>query len=796
MQHIARDKRPVSQLTRRLAAPSLRPLVVALCAGFCTAQVQAATYAPWLRQIGVSDAILSASNWGTGQLLGVVDTGIVANHPVFASGQVSVSLSGCAAVSFQCSKGVYDDNGHGTAVAEIAAGNRPIAFSTGTYAGYALTAGNVISVAPNANIVAEKVLNASGSGYSTDVANGLRRAADAGARVINVSITYGNTADIVSAINYAASKGAFVVWAGGNSSQNLLSGSATTGLTAQAVSRLVFVGSVNSANALSSFSNKPGAGGIVTTSNTVTSYASRWLMAPGEGIVAPYAPAGTNAWSYWSGTSMSAPIVSGSMILLQSAWPILRTNGTAAQLLLATATDLGAAGTDGSYGMGLVNLATAFKPYGTLTVMQANGKSIAVSSLNGSMITSGALGSLASVQSKLAAYTALDGYARNFSVDLSGLIKSPARSATTNPLPTNVNKGPTAMKLGGGEMHYLVSAPDSAANHLGEFGYNAQLPQARGAGFASFTDARGTSMALGYGYPVQFAYNKALLGDTDAARLADSQGAMNLTALSQGGGFATYGMRLSPEARVALSWSSTAAPASSGAQEASPAWATPSATSATTGFSYQLGESVVTGLSLGLLSEQHGLLGSTYDATSSLSLGDGHHSTSLTWSTAWRISPNNSLLLEAGFARTRAGTASGMFAGTSAIQSRAWGMSFESRHLARKNDRLALSVKQPLRVTSGQVGVVSTSIDDDGVAHYGTEWTSLVPEGRLPGGLRTARQPIRQAGLPARLQAGRVQRQRQQGRQHRDALDHPILSRVRHGHCQRAVPVRGLGAAW
>jgi subtilisin family serine protease len=90
-------------------------------------------------------------------------------------------------------------------------------------------------MAPNANIVAQKVLNASGSGYSTDVANGLVRAANAGASVINLSLTFGNTPELVSAINYAAGKGAFIVWAGGNSAQNLLGGASTRGLTAAAV---------------------------------------------------------------------------------------------------------------------------------------------------------------------------------------------------------------------------------------------------------------------------------------------------------------------------------------------------------------------------------------------------------------------------------------------------------------------------------------------------------------------------------------------------------------------------------
>src|ERR1035437_2715108 len=75
----------------------------------------ASTYAPWLTQIGVSDTVVSAAYWGKDRILGVVDTGIVANNPAFASGQVSTVLSSCAAVTFKCANGFVDDHSHGTA---------------------------------------------------------------------------------------------------------------------------------------------------------------------------------------------------------------------------------------------------------------------------------------------------------------------------------------------------------------------------------------------------------------------------------------------------------------------------------------------------------------------------------------------------------------------------------------------------------------------------------------------------------------------------------------------------------
>jgi len=235
-------------------------------------------YAPWLTQIGINDQILSAAKWGKGIKLGVVDTGVNPTSPFFSKGQISNKQSSCAAISFTCSNKFNDDHGHGTAVAVIAAGNLASPWES-NYGGYLTRANSVTSVAPSANIIAQKVLNASGSAYTFDVANGIRQAANAGASVINVSISYANTQDIVSSINYAASKGAYVVWAGGNNASDLLQNASTNGLTNQALNRLVFAGSVDANNTKSSFSNTPGSGNLNATGNQLA-YSQRWLMTP------------------------------------------------------------------------------------------------------------------------------------------------------------------------------------------------------------------------------------------------------------------------------------------------------------------------------------------------------------------------------------------------------------------------------------------------------------------------------------------------------------------------------------
>lgn len=699
-------------------------VMVAMACGAYSHHASAQTYAPWLSQIGITNTVESAANWGKGQLLGVVDTGINATHPQFASGQVSQSLSSCAAVTFRCANGFADDNGHGTAVASIAAGYRTSQFSSITAGGYTTVAGNIIGVAPSANIFSEKVLNAAGSGYSTDVANGVKKAADAGATVINVSITYGGDSGTVAAINYAAAKGAFIVWAGGNSAQNLLNNLNTSGLTQTAIQHLVFAGSVNSANVASSFTNKPGSGSLVTTAGAKTSYTARWVMAPGEAILAPQTTSGNTAYALWSGTSMAAPIVSGSLMLLQNAWPILKTNGTTADLLLATTTDLGAAGVDATYGKGLVNLTTAFNPYGTLSVTTTSGQKLAVSSLTGSLLTSGALGSLTSIQTKLANYTAFDGYARNFSVNLSGLIKTPTSKATTNALPTNTFSAPVAMRFAGGELAYALESNGGSLQHLGEFGYNADQVQNQSIGYTLFTSQSGSVTGLGYGASSSYPFAKALYNDDMIARQMSDFDTSTVGSLAQGGYQFSYGTSVSPDLRIAATYSATPETTMLSPNAAQN-------TQVKVGASYRVNERLTGGMTFSNVAERSSLLGAAYNSGSILALGQNATDV-FGFSLGYRVDRNSSVLLNAEFGTTKAGNADtgSLFSATSTIHSQAWSATYLQQNIWKANDQLAASIKQPLRVSSGSAAITTASVDAQGYAVYEKSWASLVPNGR------------------------------------------------------------------
>ena len=75
------------------------------------------------------------------------------------------------------------------------------------------------------------------------------------------------------------------------------------------------------------------------------------------------------------GTSMAAPHVTGGLALLKEQFPNL-TPEQLTTLVLSTATDLGASGTDTVYGVGLLNLAEASQPQGGVSIAGTNGHAI------------------------------------------------------------------------------------------------------------------------------------------------------------------------------------------------------------------------------------------------------------------------------------------------------------------------------------------------------------------------------------------------------------------------------------
>ncbi|MGC5019075.1 S8 family serine peptidase [Micromonospora sp. DT47] len=247
----------------------------------------------------------------TSQIIAVVDTGVNTAHPDLTGRTVA----GYNAITPGTSPA--DNNGHGTMVAGIAAAN------TNNGIG-------VAGAAWTARIMPVKVLGSDGSGYDSDVAEGVSWAADHGARIINMSL--GGEYDSVAlhdAIVYASGKGAVIVVAAGNDGDGRAQYPA-------AYPEVISVAATDAAGKLTDFS----------------SYGD-WIdvAAPGAGIVST----GLGSDYYiGDGTSFSAPIVSGTAALVRTLYPSL----TPAQVLdqiRKNARDAGPRGIDPYYGWGVLD---------------------------------------------------------------------------------------------------------------------------------------------------------------------------------------------------------------------------------------------------------------------------------------------------------------------------------------------------------------------------------------------------------------------------------------------------------
>lgn len=729
---MAKKSVKTARCTSKQFSVSYSKIALSVALLFNAAPLWAATaaevYAPWLTQIGLNQTILSNAKWGYGVKLGIVDTGITNNANYFTKGQLSNQLSSCGAVTFSCVNGYSDELGHGTAVAAVAAGNQTIkTFSS--VAGYNVTAGSVMSVAPSSNLISIKVFDKDHPTTTFyDVANGIRKAADAGANVINVSITYSNVSENVEAINYAASKGAFIVWSAGNDSDKINSEYDTLGISAEALKRFIFAGSVNYKNVKSDFSNIPATGGF-NSSGVITPYAYRTIYAPGEGVLAPDI---TNSqpvyFKYWDGTSFSAPIVSASLGLLINAWPILKTEGTAADLLLASAKNLGVAGVDVTYGTGLVDLSAAFAPYGDVTMKGAKGNSYIASELTGTLLAGGALGKLSKIKNKLKKYNGFDEFNRNFKFDLSNMVTSGRAKPVVNALPTFKKKKAKKLKWSDGfsedetTLTLLTSDEDNAITHLGEFGYNPENDSSQQAGYMAIETDDGDFYAYGYDYSVDLAYQQALYGENETPNLEFSEG---LSQLAEGGKLFAYGLSLAPSTRFAMTWHTNMNDLTTNSFSQ-----TSEASNLKLGISHQFNEQFTGAVSFSLLNEKNGLLGSQYQNNALLSFNQHNQSASMDFTAIYKFNPKNSVALEATVAKTKGADANGLFVGTTDIISQAFGASFVSKDIYNQYDQLSLSIKQPLRVVSGKSGLVVSGVDALGYATYRTDWLSLSPDGR------------------------------------------------------------------
>lgn len=328
---------------------------------------------------------------GAGVKVGIVDTGLNPNLAEFA-GRIDPASRDVAG-----SRSLEDVYGHGTAVASIIAGARNDAATQG--------------VAFNSTIIMMKA-DAPGSCpsscYFVNIADAIDAARVAGARVINLSIGGEARSDITDAIRRAAQAGMVIVIGAGNDGAANPSGLAQA-IAAAAPGQVIIVGALGSGdpNAISYDQ-------LLSYSNRAGGSTGAYLSAPGY-LINVVVPSG--GVDQLSGTSFSAPVVSGAIALLAEAFPNLSARQLV-QLLLDSADDLGSSGVDSAYGHGRVNVGRAFQPVGKTTM--AGAETLVSPIANGILPT--AAGDAASARNLPA--IVLDAYKRAFQVNLAATLRT------------------------------------------------------------------------------------------------------------------------------------------------------------------------------------------------------------------------------------------------------------------------------------------------------------------------------------------------------------------------------------
>lgn len=330
------------------------------------------------RQWGL-DKVRAPGAWATPPLatsrgqtvtIAILDTGVDHTHEDLAGKVLRPAGSNLTCTSddaASCPNDPMDHDGHGTHVAGIAAA-------------IADNGKGIAGTAPGARILAVKVIDDTGTGDLEWLAQGIRLAVDAGARVLNISAGMlsgvdrvpGLTQDADSAIDYAWSRGAVLVAAAGNDALPVCQFPAAHG-------RVICVGGVDRYDRPTVLTNwgevdvvaPGGAASPLTVSPDGSVHG--WIEVGFEPSASgPHlCESDIDVWSTWSthasarpadcgipgyqtagGTSMAVPFVSGVAALLLARG---LNNARVVSCIRSTASELGEPGPDPLYGHGRVD---------------------------------------------------------------------------------------------------------------------------------------------------------------------------------------------------------------------------------------------------------------------------------------------------------------------------------------------------------------------------------------------------------------------------------------------------------
>ncbi|MFC9691249.1 S8 family serine peptidase [Kribbella sp. NPDC056951] len=255
------------------------------------------------------------------QLVAVLDTGVDVTHPDL----VGHLVQGFNAVSSTRPTKPYDDHGHGT-------------MTLGIIAAAANNRQGTAGVTWNGKAMPVKVLNNHGEGPDSQIIRGLDWAVEHGAKVVNMS--FGSDEEggtlLHDAIKRAVAKGVVIVASAGNDGDGRLQYPAS-------YPEIISVGATDNFGSLTSFSSYGDWVDIAAPGRRILTSGPVSMVDPGDDPVFSC-----------TGTSCSAPLVTGVAAMVKNKWPSYTPAQVAARLK-STARDAGPRGVDPYYGAGILD---------------------------------------------------------------------------------------------------------------------------------------------------------------------------------------------------------------------------------------------------------------------------------------------------------------------------------------------------------------------------------------------------------------------------------------------------------
>jgi hypothetical protein len=487
---------------------------------------------------------------------------------------------------------------------------------------------------------------------------------------------------------------------------------------------LLIVGSVNSNNQISSFSNRPG-NACITWDTTKTSCAATdadammnfFIVAPGERIVSDLP---RNKYGYGTGTSMAAPHVTGAAVLVYQfalAGNTLLSPADVANILKESATSLGSKTV---YGVGLLNVEAALGPIGEPEVPvgdTVDDEAPTTSTSKGRK--SSVVGKSNRLDGALSGMIVLDKYKRSFVLDEVNLPSLPSYRLedALHQLVAGLSEHRQELRTSGGSTLSFMASGDA----MGMDGYKVLS-------FASDTMAVQAGVGTAQTYFAAAASERAMQSGSYALASDFYAGSGDVGKGLGRAMFAGADYQLSDRLSASALFVQTDPRALEHGSDPIAQYHLDDADSSTlvqVGLRYQLKDWIALGASYGLLHEQGRVLG--MDTGGALSLGEAAQTHLVGANIRARLSEQATVALFGQVAHTSSSLdEASLFSEVDGWRSSKFGLSFEWQSLLASSDMVRLTVARPWTLDSGKVSArVPVGRELDGTVNYENRKVSI-----------------------------------------------------------------------